>query len=441
MSKGSSSPTKPPRPDAAKGDKGSRPAGNAPAASSGSGLQQRFQRQKATFHGRRDTSPVIFGLGRGLSAKDKLRLQRRLYFGFAGVMVVLMLAVVGYGLLYNLVITPHQPIVTVDGVQIPQYQYKNMAAYLAQDTWNQLEADTKQQNTLQTAISSNPSLTSKYQNQLNTLSTTIGSLQIAFSQTQVDQLAIDDLIEDQLIQMGTKQYEKTDPNAAKVLTVTSQQINSAFTTFKNAFPAGESYSDFKSKDGLSDQDVKNAITVILRRNAMDQYQQSLIKSPEKQVHIERIQYDSRTLALQDLNTLRKDPTQWSALAKKDSIDTNTRDSSGDLGWVIDGQQDQAIEQWAFSAQIGQISPVLQDVSGTFDIVRLLEIDPSRAVPSDTLANLKSNALSHWLTGMRDLPPTNNITAVDQGMQNSANNVPVLPSFNVSFNQATPTPTP
>jgi hypothetical protein len=418
---------------------GAKRATDKTSPNAGTRLSQRYVKQKATFQGKREDRPVIFGLGRGLSAAQRARLQRRLYFTFAGVMAFAVLFTIGFGIFNVKVLQPRQPIVTVNGVQIPQYVYRNMVAYLAQDTWNKLESDQRQLSTLQAQASQNPQNQSQLQSQITTLQGNISSLQTAFTQTQVDQLAIDDLVEDQLIQQATPGFEHSDHNAAKVLAVTTQQINTAFNAFKAAFPAGESYGQFKSQDGLSDQDVKNAIAVVLRRNAMDTYQRSLYVSPAKEVHIARIQFNSKTLAQQDLADLQKNPNDWDKLAKRDSIDSSTASSGGDLGSVFFGQQDQGIERWAFSAKAGQISPVITDVGGTFDIVKVIAINPSATVPADTLSGLQGNALSHWLTGQRDLAPTNHISSVNQTMQNSADNLPPLPSFNVTFSPtATPT---
>ena len=245
-----------------------------------------------------------------------------------------------------------------------------------------------------------------------------------------------------MIQQTTPGFIKTDPKARAALTVTSSQINAAFAAFKKAFPTGESLGNFEARNHIGDGDVKNSIAVVLRRSAMDQYQQSLITSPTLQVHFARIQFEGLSSAQADLKILQKDPTQWNALAKKDSLDVNTRDNGGDMGWNARGQQDQAIEAWVFAPgrKAGDMtSQIIKEVAGTYDIVRIIAVDPQRPLDSTTVQTLRSNALSHWLTGLRNVPPTNNITPINQDMLNSADNAPQTPSLSTSTGTNTTAP--
>ncbi len=399
---------------------------------------RRYVRQKASFEGRRDKSPVILNYGRHLPAAQKTRIQQRLYWAFAGTVVALIIGVLVFGVINQNIIQPGQPIESVNGTNISQHSYKVMVAYLAQDNWNQLQADQSQLNVLQ----SDPAKQSANATKISSLQVTISTLTTSYTQTQIDQLALDRLTEDQLIQAGAARFTKSDPNFA-AYTVTQKQVNDAFTAFKKAFPPGETYSQFISKDGISNQDVQNAIKLIVRRTDMDNYMQSLVKTPLPQVHAERIQFDNLAKANTDLAILKKDLSKWAALAKSDSLDVDTRDNSGDLGWFpnLIGSQDQIIEQWAFSAKPGQMSGVFKDVSGTYEIVRLLAYDPAHALDPSSISALKSNALSHWLTGRRALAK---ISPQNNDMFNSADNVPVLPNLSAATGstgtQTTPTTT-
>lgn len=399
-------------------------------------------RVQATFEGHRVDRPVLLGMGRNLSAVQRTKLQRKLYMIFASVVAAAIVGVFAFGVINVNIIQPGLPIVNVNGVNISQHSYRLMVAYLAQDTWNKLQQADNQVAQLSTQIASekDPTKLANLKTQLATQQTTVTSLQTAFSQTQIDQLAINDLVEDQLIQQQTPGYIHSDPKAQAALTVTNSQMNNAFTAFKNAFPNGQSLGNFESQNGMSDGDVKQCLAIILRRNAMDQYQQSLLVSPTLQVHFQRIQFESVSQAQADLATLKKDGTQWDALAKKDSLDVNTRDNGGDMGWQARGQLDQAMEQWLFSPsrKVGDMSGVIKEISGTYDIMRIIAIDPHHPLDSSTLQGLKTNALSHWLTGLHNLPPTNNISPINQDMYNSSANVPATPNLNVTF-AATPTP--
>jgi hypothetical protein len=404
--------------------------------------RRRDGRVAAVIEGRRESRPVLLGLGRNLSAAQRTRLQRKLYFIFAGVVAAVIVLVAVFGVVNINIIQPNLPIVTVNGVNIPQKDYRYMVAYLAQDNWNKLQAAQAQVSQLnaQIAAEKDPTKQAALKAQLQAAQTQVSNYQTSFTQTQIDQLAINDLIEDQLIQQATPGYIKSDPKARAALTVTPSQLNAAYVAFKKAFPAGQSLSNFESQNHIGDGDVKNSIAVVLRRNAMDQYQQSLITSPTLQVHFARIQFESLSQAQADLKILQKDPSQWNALAKKDSLDVNSRDNGGDMGWAARGQQDQGLEAWLFAPgrKVGEMSGIVKEVTGTYDIVRVIAIDPQHPLDSATVQSLKSNALSHWLTGLRNVPPTNHISPVNQDMLNSAANVPQTPALSSSTSTSTTT---
>ncbi len=399
-------------------------------------------RLAATFEGKREARPVLLGLGRNLSAAQRTRMQKRLYLIFASVVAAAIVLVAAIGVININFIQPNLPIVTVNGVNIPQKNYRYMVAYLAQDNWNKLQAAQVQEGQLNTQIASekDPTKLAALKTQLQAAQASVSGLQTSFTLTQIDQLAVNDLIEDQLIQQQTPGYIKNDPKARAALTVTPAQITTAYDAFKKAFPAGESLSNFESQNHISDGDVHNSIALVLRRNAMDQYQQGLITSPTLQVDFARIQFEGLSQAQADLAAIQKDPSKWNALAKKDSLDVNTRDNGGDMGWNARGQQDQAIEAWVFAPgrKVGEMTTkVIKETTGTYDIVRIIGIDPARPLASTTVQTLKSNALSHWLDGLRNVPPTNNITTVNQDMLNSTTNAPQTPPLSTSTNTTAP----
>jgi hypothetical protein len=384
----------------------------------------------------RDKDAVIFGLGRNLPISRKIQLQRRLYYVFAGIIGLAIVAVLFAGWLSVNVIQPNQPIVTVNGAQVPQKMYRYMVAYMAQDRWNQLQAANAQQAQLQETLANTKDQTkiTTLNAQLTAVQSTISSLQTSFSQTQVDSDAMDQLIWGQLIQQAIPGYLRTDPKGAAGLQLTTKQINDAYAAFAKAFPAGQSVSSFLSQDNMSKSNLLSAIEVKLRFNAMDQYQQSFYTSPTRQVDFARIEFNSKSKAQADLAKLRKDPTQWDAIVKVDSIDANSRTNNGDMGYAALGQQDQGLEGWFLdpSRKVGEISGLLVETGGTFDIVKIIAIDPARTLDSTTLASLKSNALnSHWLTGKRDLPPTK-VIGPNTDMETSAANVPQTPNLNINF---------
>ncbi|MBA3826239.1 MAG: peptidylprolyl isomerase, partial [Ktedonobacterales bacterium] len=388
---------------------------------------------KPEISGQRVDRPIFLGYGRNLTASKRYQLQRRLYFAFAGAVALLIVAVIAFGILNVNVIQPGQPIVTVNGQGIAQRDYKMMVAYLAQDTNNQLQAANAHVTQLQQQIANEKDAAKKteLQTQVSLAQTNVSTQQTGFTQTIIDQLAVDRLVEDQLIRQQIPLLEKSDPKAVGTLNVSKQQVNDALATFKKAFPLGQSFGSFLSKNNLSEDQIRTALGIGLRRTAMTTYLNSGLVSPTLQVHFARIQYDGQSKAVADNAKLAAvtDPAKkldlWNQLAHSNSLDVNTRDKGGDIGWAVRGQQDQGLENWLFAKdrKVGDYSAPVKEVSGTWDLLRIVEIDPARAVDATTLSNLKTNALDHWLTGLRNLPPTDHISSTNQDMFNDAGNQP------------------
>src|SRR5205085_12273550 len=129
-------------------------------------------------------------------------------------------------------------------------------------------------------------------------------------------------------------------------------------------------------------------------------------------HARSMTIDTKAHAQTILKQLQADnASNFAALAKKNSQDSSTSSNGGDLGWLVRGQYAQSegsaiVDNWLFDPHryVSEISPILQE-NGTFRIVQILTIDPSRAIDASTLSSAKTNALSNWLLEVRAEPHT------------------------------------
>jgi hypothetical protein len=82
-----------------------------------------------------------------------------------------------------------------------------------------------------------------------------------------------------------------------------------------------------------------------------------------------------------------------------------------------------VDNWIFdpARKINELSPVLTE-NGTYHIVQIMGIDPSRPVDDATLKTLRDNALNDWLLFQKALPGTT-ITPIDQNMFSDPLNMP------------------
>ncbi len=448
-----------------------RPEAKRPARSN---KPKKYNKQTARFEGRRDGKPLVFGWGGHLSHSQKVQLQRRATWAAAiAFAVIIVIVVVGFWVNIN-VVTPGLAITTVNGHGIPQSLYRKMVAFQAEVAENQLngphglisqrdslkqqvDAATKTTNDLTTSINNlvkqiaalpagsstqRTSLTNELasqraqfqtaQNKLDSLNsqyTSLNSNQIAlaqenYNQSQVGNTSViwlqnDELMREWLANQSSAVQAKINPTAS--------QIAKAMASFEANLPKGTSYSAFLSKDGVSDGDMQAMMTVSLRRDNMQSYLATQIKSPTYQVLSREMVIDTKAHAQSLLNQLNHG-ADFGKLAKANSSDANTSSKGGYLGWMALGQYAQTydaaiVENWLFnpSRKLNELSPILSQ-NGTSIIAQVLGVDPSRPLTASALNTLKSNALSNWLLEQQALPGVT-VTTADQTMLLDTNNMP------------------
>ena len=415
------------------------PASSAKANRASGANNRNRVKQTARVSGLRDGKPLIFGWGRDLTRAQKTHYQHLALWSFISVICVAIVGTMAFGVFNELVIVPNKTIVTVNGVNITQDAYRKELAYQAQTLWNKLQNEIAQKNAIQAKVQAgDPTATS----QDTLLSTQLQADEANYAQAQITQASVNALEDNEIILQGEKTFEQQDHAPSSAFEPSQKQINDALAAFKKAFPNGETYAQFLSADGLSNADVVNSVTMQLRRANMQTYLAKRLVSPARQVHLRRIQVDTAAKAAAIRSQLvagKLSDSVWSDLAKKDSLDSTTKDIGGDMGWTPQGTGDGGIEYWAYnpSRKVGDLSPVIFDVSGTYDIVQVIGIDPSRAIDPATLQAAKDNALSHWL-GMERIIPGAHITTANSTMLNDPRNLPKKPNLSATLPAVTPT---
>lgn len=386
------------------------------------------------YRGVRDGKPLIFGWGGHLTRIQKSRIQQRAAYSFLGAILAIIIIIFAFGVLQQNVLIPNQTIVSVNGTNISQDTYRKYLAYTSQVLWNKVQGELKQQAALQTAVSNGDKNAAT---QENIVTSEITTDEANYSSTQLSTQSANDLVENQLILAGIAHFEQIDPAAKAQLDVSSGDITKAVNAFKAAFPANESVSDFLSKNGMSESDLRFAAALQLRRDKLQAYLASKLVSPARQVHYRRIEVNTLALANSIASQLKKGTSTWDALAKQDDLDATGKTTAGDDGWLAPGTGDAAIENWLFASgrQINQIG-VIKDASGTFDVLEALAFDPSRAVDPSLLSAAKDNALDHWLSGAK-ANPANHVGTPNSSMMTDSRNMPRLPDLNAQLPAQTP----
>ncbi len=392
----------------------------------------KLRRAPARFVAQRENKPLLFGWGKTLTRVQRARYQHLAAYGFVGLVVVAIVGTLGFGWLRENVLIPNLTIVTVNGVNITQDAYRKEMAYTSQTTWNRLESEIVEQNLIASQVAAG---NASAVNENAILTPQIQSDEAAFAQTALATVAVGNLIEDHLIVNGAHAFEREHHLPTSTFEPSDRAVNAGLGDFKKAFPKNESYSDFLSKDHISNADVVNGIRMDLRRQLMQKYLASLLVSPTLQIDLRHIV--TNTLAdAQSVNTQLKaknySSAAWKSLALTKSLDTNSKQTGGDIGWIAPGSGDAAIELWAFASgrKVGDVT-TMRDANGTFDVVQIVQIDAHRVVNPTTLSANKGNALSHWLSGQKT-PGINNITTPNSTMLADSRNLPTLPNLNATL---------
>lgn len=408
-----------------------------------------YNKQTAHVQARRDGQPLIFGWGGHLSRAQKTQLQRLAVWSFIGFIIIACFIVfAAFWTNFNVVV-PNLSVANVNGQTISQSSYRKMVALEGQISANKFkgknglraqEDTTKTQETnaqkavttdkttitnLNKQISALPANSSQragletqltaatakqtqdnknvtsYTNQYTSLSNQESLQEQLFTQSQVASDSVEWLQEDILIRNWLKNQSAAVQNQVNP---SSSEVTQALNNFEANLPTGTSYSSFLQTSNVSNGDMQAAMTVITRRNNMQNYEASQITSPARQVDARAITFATTADANKYLKQI-KAGANFATVAKAESVDSTTKASGGELGWLANGEYmlndgsniGVTIDNWIMdpSHTVNEISPVLSE-NGTYHIVQIEKVDPSRAIDSTTLSSLKTNALKYWV---------------------------------------------
>jgi parvulin-like peptidyl-prolyl isomerase len=118
-----------------------------------------------------------------------------------------------------------------------------------------------------------------------------------------------------------------------------------------------------------------------------------------------IQVTDKRIGAQDevdrvVAALKKDPSAFAELAKRDSIDYATRKKGGDIGWVAPYEKEAAQETTIFGlAKVGAISAPVKTTGGIY-IFKLLDIAPHKFLDADRRSTIQNTGFDRWLTTLK-----------------------------------------
>lgn len=444
---------------------------------------KKYTRQTAHVEARRDGKPLIFGWGGHLSRSEKVRLQRRAIWTLTiTIALIVVFVIAGYWTNVN-VISPNLAITSVNGQNVPQSDFRKLIALKTQfelnkfygpngliaqqddlkkqisdqqksvdDTKKQIEGLEKQikelpagqsanRSELETQLKDNKTKLDESQKKLDTVNGqfmilmqgTIPNEQQLFTRPQYANESADWLQQDIFIrQWLTKQNNtlkaQVEPNAAA--------IDRALKDFQANIPKSSSYQKFLDEDRVSDSDVRAMLALKLRRENMQAFLSSQIKTPAYHVLARGITVSTEAEAKNILQQLKDKKADFGKLAKEKSVDSTTNQKGGDFGWMAYGQYtleyganvSGKVNKWIFDPgrKIDELSPIILE-NGTYHIIQITGIDPSRTIEDAMLKRLQTNATNIWTLNEKASPGVN-VTPIDQDkILDPANMPPGLPA--------------
>ena len=217
---------------------------------------------------------------------------------------------------------------------------------------------------------------------------------------------LDVLTKEQLIKLEAPQYvgevtpEDIDRELRKIARGESETISDS--EFK------EWYRQQLNEVRLSDSEFKEYVATNLLAARLHQYlAQRVVPTVAEQVHL-------HSILVATYEDAEKTRARWEAgekfadLAREVSLDEQSREKGGDLGWFPRGVLLPGLEYVAFDLSPGEVSepiPFATDPSSTelvFYLVTVSEQADAREIDEDALAALRSKVLDDWLSAEMQL---------------------------------------
>ena len=336
--------------------------------------------------------------------------QNRIIWISVASLAAVVIVILAIGIISEVLVKPNQPVATVDGVKIPMDDYQNLLRYRrynlhasiadAQDAIGNLDPANEQSEILGTI----------YQQQLEQLQT---SLALA------PQTALDELIEDELIQQKATELGITASDAEVEETIFSDiqqavaQAPQVPITGTEEIPTptplpqsqvNEIYDSIVNNMGLSNKAFRDLIQRSLLREKVQDALASQVPATGLVANVQLIQTDTRDKATEAQARI-EGGEEFTVVAQEVSSDTLTAGTGGDLGWVTTGEllarYGQEVEDTAFSADVGTV--VLVEGNDQYYLILVVERDENGPLPEGVLSTRQSAALDGWLTERLEAP--------------------------------------
>jgi len=348
-----------------------------------------------------------------LSRRQREERQRKLVLLGAGVVLLLVLGILGFGYYEMNFLRPASPVAVVNGVPIRTDDYQKMVIFqrFTLDRYRQnLESQLSQ---LDPSDKTAAAIIDLFQQEL---------AQLELERAQIPSQALETMIEDELIRQGAEErgITITEEEIDKTIeesygyerepvtpTVASTPSITATETLTPTFPSvtKEEFEQIYqqnlaalAKVGISEGFYRDMVRRGLLRSKMQEVIGQDVPTSDEQVHLRRIVLGTKKEA-EAIRERLEAGEDFATLAQELSIDEATKENGGDMGWMAFDERDIPFSTVAFQLEVGEMSQVIETARG-YEILKVEEKDEDRELDPATLARRQSAAFSKWLNDLQ-----------------------------------------
>ena len=383
-------------------------------------------KKKATKQAQHAPAPMT---KRQLSRWQEEKREQRLALIFVVATIAVVVFILFYGAWTEIIGRPGQSVARAGSTNITAQQVADEMKYRAKTLDQQINLTNNQVAQAQSQAQSDPNSSFLFQY----LQQQLQQLQLERLQLNNGQTPMEDLIERALIkqelarrnvtiapadidQAIQQQFQPQAPEATAPLTdTTSVTVTGPVTNTPVLTPTPSPtaippdawqarYQDTLKTYNITDADFRRfTMQPIVERQKLQDIVGGTAPTTTEQIHASQIQAATEADARDLVAWLKAAPSaDFADFAKQRSIDEATKATGGDLGWFPRGQHETVFDDAVFALQPGQISDVINTLTGNF-VVKVLQRDANHPLTQTQLDQAKTQAFADWLDQAKQSP--------------------------------------
>ena len=160
------------------------------------------------------------------------------------------------------------------------------------------------------------------------------------------------------------------------------------------------YQQWLGQIRLSDSEYRQIVeSIILTGNMTEYFKEQKAPTEARQVHLYAIKLDTKEKASEVVQRLQEGD-DFATVAKEYSIDEESKQYGGEMGWVPRGVMLPELDEAAFSLEAGNVSQPIETSTGYY-VIKVSEIDENKTVDNEYRDIIAANEMAKWLKEQRD----------------------------------------